>query len=106
MIGQDNELLHFVTIFLSLGTEMSPATIRGMLWAQGMIVPVYIIIITVSVLVDRFLASTLIVNETNKKMHKQAVKVGEIDAEVDAVPILGKQVAIRQVYGNLRGVDG
>lgn len=69
---------------------MSTATVRGMLWTQGMIVPVYIIIITVSILIDRHLASNLIINETSKKMHKQAVKVGDIYAEVDTVLNRGK----------------
>lgn len=54
---------------------MSPATVLGMMWTQAMIVPVYAVIIIVSILVHRFLASTLNMNEGSKKMHKQAMKV-------------------------------
>lgn len=56
---------------------MSPATKRGLLWMQGTMLSVYVIIVVVSILIRRILASNLIMNESNKKMHKQAMKVGQ-----------------------------
>ncbi|GMS94228.1 hypothetical protein PENTCL1PPCAC_16403, partial [Pristionchus entomophagus] len=59
---------------LLIGAEMNVPIKMSCLWFQCVILPVYAIIVIVSILVNRLLTSTLKMSEKSKQMHREIMK--------------------------------